>query len=79
MGIQSLVGSEFRGVCPWGLLIGSFSGVLQWGLLVGSAIAGPLFYIKNGRDDISSGLPYYDVLALYILMKEVIWILSQNY
>jgi hypothetical protein len=46
---------------------------------VGSAIAGPLFYIKNGRDDISSGLPYYDVLALYILMKEVTWILSQNY
>ena len=49
LGIQSLVGSEFRGVCPWGLLIGSFSGVLQWGLLVGSAIAGPLFYIKKRK------------------------------
>ena len=60
MGIQSLVGSEFRGVCPWGLLIGSFSGVLQWGLLVGSAIAGPLFYIKKTEE--MTSLPDFPIM-----------------
>ena len=59
-GIQSLVGSEFRGVCPWGLLIGSFSGVLQWGLLVGSAIAGPLFYIKKTEE--MTSLPDFPIM-----------------
>ena len=60
LGIQSLVGSEFRGVCPWGLLIGSFSGVLQWGLLVGSAIAGPLFYIKKTEE--MTSLPDFPIM-----------------
>ena len=59
-GIQSLVGSEFRGVCPWGLLIGSFSGVLQWGLLVGSAIAGPLFLYKKTEE--MTSLPDFPIM-----------------